>query len=142
MNTISISINNLWQYLTTSISVADVESGLQQRLAGYVTITQIRPPIISMTYDITFDPRGNSAGDVQDAFISAFRDLGFSDAVMTAYVAGSSPSPGMISTTVQDMTNTISTAAGNATGNVLKPLFPYLFLGGIAYLSLFRKGKK
>ena len=125
-------------------SPSAIQAGLVVAMGNYGmnTITGVSRGLFANTWAIIVVP--DMQTNVQnwlDAFAAAFSDMGYSPSFVQAETGTSSSQPGGLQQVVSEAASGIGSTIAGTTGSLLKPMLPYLLIGGAIYFVILTKPK-
>ena len=124
-----------WLFLGSTV---DIQNSLSERMANYGQIVSVSRGLFSDRYIVTVIPTSNvSLADWISAFDVSWRDMGYDHITfITAEGGAVSTQAGGVVELAQQAGQQILTPITGAVATGLKPLLPYLLIGGGIYLLI------
>jgi hypothetical protein len=119
-------------------SISTIRDGLNERLANFGTITGVSRGFFSDRYVVNVVPSVNvTLSDWLSAFDVSWRDMGYDSITFVSAEGGLvSTQPGGVSEVVGNVLPSLGSAVGSTASEILKPIYPYILIGVIAYAGI------
>ncbi len=115
-----------------------VRANLRDRMSNYGNVVTADRALFSDRYVIKVIPSvAVTLDDWINAFDASWVDMGYNNAILVMAETGSvSSQAGGVSEIIPDIGSTVGTTIGTTLTNTIKPLFPYLIIGIVAYAGI------